>query len=370
MVPRRFLFVLLAAALTAHGVARAQATPSPFDLETARALFKAGRELRAQGDLPGAIKKLQAAHAAGRTPITGIELARTYAMTGRLVEAREVALDVGRIAIAADETERSAEARREALALAEELRDRIPALTIQVLHAPEDARVSLDGEQLSPALVGQPMRVNPTSHVVVVRAASGVEARESVTLAEREARSVTITFPGAAPAGAPPVALAPSEDAPGLVFGAAFALVPQIYLPARSSPDGTHAQGEVTAGLALEAGGSLTSSFDVLLRGLVTIGQRGSPASDLLAVGPGGSFRVARRLWLGGTIYGGRAEMNLDAHRYGTDWVFLATADIGYAVIEWPSGQWLLSVEPGYYFAGDKDNPLLLLPLMFGFRSF
>ena len=67
--------------------ALAHAEPTAEDLASARELFKEGRALREKGDLPKALEKLRAAHALGQTPITGLELARTYVLVGRLVEA-------------------------------------------------------------------------------------------------------------------------------------------------------------------------------------------------------------------------------------------------------------------------------------------
>ncbi len=83
------------------------------DLEAARTLYREGKALRAQGDLVGALSKLKAAHELGRTPITGLELARTYEMLHLLVEARATCLDVATIPVASDETERSVTARSE-----------------------------------------------------------------------------------------------------------------------------------------------------------------------------------------------------------------------------------------------------------------
>src|SRR5258708_1177786 len=109
-----------------------QHNASAQELETARTLYKEGKELRAKGDLPGALEKFQAAHALGNTPVTGIELARTYALVGQIVEARETCLYIARMPVAPDETEKSAEARADAAKLAEELRPRIPTLLVRV----------------------------------------------------------------------------------------------------------------------------------------------------------------------------------------------------------------------------------------------
>ena len=86
----RALLVGVVLAFGAPGVARAD--PTEADLAQARELRNQGRELRAAGDLRGALAKFKAAHAVGQTAVTGIELARTHAALGEIVEAREVCL--------------------------------------------------------------------------------------------------------------------------------------------------------------------------------------------------------------------------------------------------------------------------------------
>ena len=66
----------------------ALAEPTAAEFQTARELFKQGTRLRAAGDLPGAIEKFRAADELVRTAITGLELAKTEAQAGQLVEAR------------------------------------------------------------------------------------------------------------------------------------------------------------------------------------------------------------------------------------------------------------------------------------------
>ena len=64
--------------------------PSAADAETALALYKTGKQMRDSGDAKGALEKLRAAYALVETPIIALELGRTYAALGKLVEAREV----------------------------------------------------------------------------------------------------------------------------------------------------------------------------------------------------------------------------------------------------------------------------------------
>jgi hypothetical protein len=218
---------LVASALSAPSVARAQPrSPTAEELETARTLYKEGKELRARGDLRGALEKLQAAHALGNTPVTGIELARTYAMVGQIAEAREVCLYVARLPVAPDETEKSADARADAAKLAEELRPRIPTLAVKPLGAGpgEVAHLSIDGVAIPEAAVGEPQKVDPGKHVVEVRVGEGARARtarQEATVAEGQ--SAELVVPVAPPPSTEHAAAAPSGGAGTALVRAGFA---------------------------------------------------------------------------------------------------------------------------------------------------
>jgi hypothetical protein len=199
---RRLAFALVLAAASLSGAAaHAQAhPPTAQELETARTLYKEGKELRAQGDLRGALEKLQAAHALGNTPVTGIELARTYVLVGQIVEAREVCLYIARMPTAGDETEKSVEARTEAAHLAEELRPRIPTLRVKIegLPADESAHLSIDGVSVPDAALTEPQKVDPGKHTVAIRVGEGPTAREARgagMVNEGQAGEVTLTVP-------------------------------------------------------------------------------------------------------------------------------------------------------------------------------
>jgi hypothetical protein len=190
-------------------------TPTAQELETARTLYKEGKVLRAQGDLRGALEKLRAAHALGNTPVTGIELARTYATAGKLVEAREVCLGIARTPVASDETEKSVDARAEAARLAEELRPRIATLVVDVtgLAAGEAAHLTIDGVAVQDVAETQEQKVDPGVHDLVARAGEGAAARELrgvVELKEGQSQRITLAFP-APPAEAPPAEVPPAE---------------------------------------------------------------------------------------------------------------------------------------------------------------
>jgi|GEM_PF-244360 len=266
-----------AAAPPAYAQAAHEATAQ--ELETARTLFREGKELRAKGDLNGALEKLQAAHALGNTPVTGLELARTYVMVGKIAEAREVALYSAHIPVAPDETQRSADARVEAAKLAEDLRPRIPtlAVTIAGLAPGEAAHLSIDGVAVPDAAMGEPQKVDPGAHDVAVRAGQGPTAREahaSAQLKEGETGELTVTLPPVAPTPPPP---APSAGATtGAPPGPAPAPAPSPA-PAPPEPDlyPHHRRSTMPLAVKLGFGTAMAGGAVGLIAGLTALNKKG-----------------------------------------------------------------------------------------------
>ncbi len=202
---KRVFAVALAAALLAPAAALA-ANPSAQDFATARALYKEGKDLRAAGKLDAALEKLKAAHALGRTPLTGIELARTQAQLKLLVEARETCLGIARLPVESDETARSAEARQDAAKLAEDLRPRIASLRLHVsLQAPAQVIVAIDGAAVPSVALAESRMVNPGHHVVTAHVEGGATVSATADLGEGQTGDVQLAPPAA------PVAVQPKE---------------------------------------------------------------------------------------------------------------------------------------------------------------
>jgi hypothetical protein len=178
---------------------------SGADIAEARELFNDGMRRREQGDLPGAIEKLRAAHALGNTPITGIELGRTYLQAGDLVDAREAFLSVARIPPNPAETAHSKAARDESATLADQVRARIPSVMIRVTGVPTDTvAVSLDGALVPTEALVAPRLVNPGSHEISARSTSGGNAQTTIEVKEGESRDVELKIAFAADAHATP----------------------------------------------------------------------------------------------------------------------------------------------------------------------
>jgi hypothetical protein len=181
--------------------AYAQATePSAADLESARELYREGKDLRQKGDLRGALERFKAAHGYGQTPVTGLELGKAYLQVGDLVEAREVLLSIARLKVASDETEKSAAARTEAADLAEQIRPKIPTLVVKVSGVKPDAtpQVLVDGASTPVVSLSSTRKTNPGEHTVVVRSDDREEKR-TLTLAEGETKDLDIAISDASP---------------------------------------------------------------------------------------------------------------------------------------------------------------------------
>ncbi len=190
----------------------AQEPHSAADIAQGREFFGEGLALRDKGDTAGALEKFKAAHALAGTPISGLELGRAYVAMNKLIEARETFLSVGRIAHRSEETAKSAAARTESARLADELKSRIPRLTVKVIGVTRDSvSVTIDGAAVPTEALAGPRFVNPGGHDVTAKSASGAAATTRVDLAEREVREVELTI--SPTEGAPPPVVA-TADAP------------------------------------------------------------------------------------------------------------------------------------------------------------
>jgi hypothetical protein len=202
------LAIVASAALSPHlASAQAAPTPSAADLESARELYKEAKALRDQGDLRGALEKFKAAHAYGQTPVTGLELGKAYLAVGNLVDARETLLSVGRMKVAPDETDKSAQARTEAAELAEQIRPKIPTLNVTVTGVAQDApvEITVDGVAVPVVALAATRKTNPGPHSYVVKLGTREEKRD-IQLKEGETKDETVALDGAtatvtAPAG-------------------------------------------------------------------------------------------------------------------------------------------------------------------------
>jgi hypothetical protein len=224
-------------------------------VETARELYNQGRNLRDHGDLAGALEKLKAAYSLARTPITGLELARTHVALGQPLEAREICLNIARMPVASEETARSGAARTEAAALAEEARAKIATLGITLLGVPPNGAPTLvvDGSLVPVAALAEPRKLNPGAHTIAARMGSGAEITEKVELGEGETRTVSMTLiaptaPAEPSTRSTPEPIAPTPAAERLEPRLSPYVIPSVVVTALGVAVGAVAGGRALAG--------------------------------------------------------------------------------------------------------------------------
>ncbi|WP_437640130.1 PEGA domain-containing protein [Sorangium sp. So ce854] len=241
--------ILAAAALGAAAVAAPPAgAQTKEELAEARALFQEGVALSAANNCAAALARFHAVASVRRTPQVLFNIAECEARLGKLVSA----LGNYRIAAAAAEGDpRAKDVTANVGARIEDLEQRIPKLAIRRGQGALTATILLDGSALGAAEMSADIPVDPGPHVISARIGGREVVRETVTLAEGDARTVEVAIteppaepapaaplPGAAPpAGAPrPPAERPSR-VPGLVVlgaGVATGAVGGVFLGLRA----------------------------------------------------------------------------------------------------------------------------------------
>lgn len=185
----------------------ASAEPSKGEREAARTLMDLGDRKVEARDYPAALKAYQTADAIMGVPTTGIEVARTHVLLGKLVKGWEAATKVARFPRKPGEPEAFTRARAEGESLADKLLLRIPTMQIRIEGAPPGApfTLQLDGEPLATSATEAPLKVDPGRHELVLTIAGGPSALGALTLGEGESKPLVLRL------GGPPK----SEDLPG-----------------------------------------------------------------------------------------------------------------------------------------------------------
>jgi len=164
------------------------------DRESARQLLDRGDAQLEQGDLEGALASYRAAHELMHVPTTGLEVARISAKLGKLVEARDVALEVIRMPAAAREAKPFKVARAAAEDLARELATQIPTLRLELTPeaAADQASLEIDERSVPPAALGLGYALNPGRHRVQIAATGYRPVAQDITLRPGETKTLRV----------------------------------------------------------------------------------------------------------------------------------------------------------------------------------
>ena len=232
------------------------AEPRSEEHQTALDLARRGDGFFAKGDYQNALALYSAAYNVAHVPTIGIQVAKTYAAQGRLLEAKASADDVIQLPVAPSEPLVFGKARAAAGDLSLELSERIPLLWLDVDPSQAAPSVQIDDAKPTRAAPDAPIRIDPGKHRVRVAAPGYAPAESVVTLAERDKQRLAVHLAPAPapvePAAAAPVALTtgPETAAPGAEIVRDDGL--DEATRARSSQAQPH---RLSAGLAMSVGG-------------------------------------------------------------------------------------------------------------------
>jgi hypothetical protein len=178
----------LALALTAPRGARAD--DAGEQKAAARHIFNQGRELEKAGDWQGAYEKFKQVGEVVMTPQVRFHIALCDENLGRLVAA------INGFELATEEAKRAGKDGKDvaenAPIRAEKLRARVPHLTIVVKGELRVSKVLLDGKALAAALVNTELPVDPGKHVITVERKGEAIETQSLELAEKERKTITL----------------------------------------------------------------------------------------------------------------------------------------------------------------------------------
>lgn len=212
------VLLTLAAVLVFGGTASAQ---DDTNKAAARRLAEEGAELYQQQDFAQAHDRFQRAYTLFPAPTLAVWEAKCLEKLDRLIEAEEIYVQVARAELNPTATEPYREAIAEATAGVERLRANIPTILIKLDGADpndEKVRVLFDGKQLSPALIGVFIPVNPGRHTIAGSVRGGQNDVIAVDAAAGDRKEVTLNLGEPAPppavVAAPPVREEPAVAEP------------------------------------------------------------------------------------------------------------------------------------------------------------
>lgn len=174
------------------GDARAQ---SDSDRAAARAAATAGLRAYQEGRYQDAVDLCSRAEALMHAPTHLLLVARAQAKLGHLVEAQEAYFRIKRDQLPAGAPRAFVEAQASAAEEQAALAPRIPTIKIALEGATaKDVTLTIDGQNVSSAIVGLPKPVNPGQHTLTAHAPSAESETVTVTVPEGASQNTTLVL--------------------------------------------------------------------------------------------------------------------------------------------------------------------------------
>ena len=185
--------------------AASSAAPSAAELERARKLFaEAQREQGAQ-HWQEALDKLTTVASIKDTAGIRFHIGNCLEHQGKLVEA----LEAFQRAHAMAEDSRTRDVLQTVGTRIEQLRIRIPTLTIRLPEGDSQATVHVDGRELDRTLIGTPVGLNPGTHSIVIEFSRAAPIVRELELYEGRPETLEFLRPAPRPVRSAPVATSP-----------------------------------------------------------------------------------------------------------------------------------------------------------------
>jgi hypothetical protein len=201
----------------------------------ARELFKEGDELQRAGKFNEALDKFQRAQKAYSAPTNVVRIAQCQSAIGQLVESAESYRAALRMPVPPGSPKAFDAAVEQAKTELAQVEPRVPKLVVQLAPSSSNAQMQIDGQNVSAALVGEPLPLDPGMHRVRVFAQGFSSWEQDALLKERETTTVVATLRPTADVA--PVPLNPSSPAATTATGgAAPPGTPPPYLPPPPPP--------------------------------------------------------------------------------------------------------------------------------------
>jgi hypothetical protein len=184
--------------------AAGDAPVSDAERASARELFGEGYDLQRQGRFAEALDKFARAQAIFSAPTNMLHLAECQAALGKLLEAAESYRLVVRTPLPPGSPPAFQYAVDVAKSELAQVEPRVPRMTVRIEPAGiPDARIEIDGRPLSSALIGVPVPHDPGMHAVRGLAAGYVTSEQTVTLEERDFKTVSVSLRAASEMAVP-----------------------------------------------------------------------------------------------------------------------------------------------------------------------
>jgi hypothetical protein len=263
------------------------AEPSAPEKARARSLMDEGDRFVAARSYAEALERYERADEIMQVPTTGIEVARTRALLGRFVAAREAALVAARLPKQPSEPAVWDEARTEAAVLAGTYADQIGSVVLDGSRLPSSTIVTIDGAVVD-VTSAEPVSLDPGVHVARMSVAGNSSVERRITVEPGKTLRVELAEPHASSPYRIPMYAGFGVAGLGVLTGTLFGAISLSNAStAKSACSGGHcprsAQGDIdgasTFGLASDVGFGLAIAGAALGGVSLYLDQKGTSAA-------------------------------------------------------------------------------------------